>query len=155
MSKVTVGTDSVEDYTRSVLPWLSGGRDWDVPAIVRDVIDEYPFLIGTHDCDQDAGNALAFIDDRIDYFAFWEIVAKHRRTNPIDAAEIERIAVEIVADVREMQDAGDLPRSVSSFADLHDHMDANVQWDSTGELVVHEFNAVTDRVSELLASVDQ
>lgn len=65
--------------------------------------------------------------------------------------DVERLALEIFADVESMKERGLLPRDLKDFGDLHSHFDANVGWSAEIDALPTEvWAAVQQRVSELL-----
>ncbi len=71
----------------------------------------------------------------------------------ITTADIERMARHIVRIIREIQEADELPTEITSFGQLHDHMDANVGWsEEIDTLPIEDWCAVQDRVNTMLAA---
>ncbi len=71
----------------------------------------------------------------------------------ITAADIDRMAKHMLAIIREIQEADELPADITDFGQLHDHMDANVGWsDEIDALPIEDWIAVQDRVNGMLAA---
>lgn len=81
--------------------------------------------------------------------------------NP-DAYDVEGVAQAVFADILASIRNGEVPATVRTFTDLHEHVDANeyvqeVPWgtdlphDESDPAGVRLVNAVTDRVNALLA----
>jgi hypothetical protein len=71
----------------------------------------------------------------------------------ITAADINRMARHMMQTIREIQEADELPTDITSFGQLHDHMDANVGWsDEIDALPITEWAAVQERVDTMLAA---
>lgn len=62
------------------------------------------------------------------------------------------IAKDILAEIRALQADGELPKTINSFGQLHDHMDANVDWNNkeVESLPIDDWFWVQDIVHKML-----
>jgi hypothetical protein len=69
----------------------------------------------------------------------------------ITTADRDRMAAQMLQTIREIQEAGELPATLSGFGVLHDHFDANVGWSDEIDSLGHDDWAdVQNRVDELI-----